>query len=311
MSPLVGMAILLVISVTLIAYSVIASKIAHRETMKRRMDDGAVARGRGEESSASEWFKKRAAPLLASPVKPKSASEQSNLRMRLANAGLRGESTPVTFLASKSILAVTLAVLALLGGLGGGHDAMKVFGMTAFAAGLGFMLPDLWLTLAKRARAEKITCGMPDCLDLMVVSVEAGLGLDAAIQRVGQEMVSVHPELCEEFILANREVQMGIARSEALENFALRTGVPEVKSLSAILIQAEKFGTSIATALRVHADTLRTNRRLRAEERAGKTSVKLTLPLILFIFPAIFVVLAGPAMLKLWETLGSVALAGG
>ena len=140
-SPLVGMAILLVISVTLIAYSVIASKIAHRETMKRRMDDGAVARRRGEESSASEWFKKRAAPLLASPVKPKSASEQSNLRMRLANAGLRGESTPVIFLASKSILAVTLAVLALLGGLGGGHEAMKVFGMTAFAAGLGESLP--------------------------------------------------------------------------------------------------------------------------------------------------------------------------
>ena len=139
----------------------------------------------------------------------------------------------------------------------------------------------------------------------MVVSVEAGLGLDAALLRVSNEMGKVHPELAEEFMLVNMEIQMGLSRAEALTNLAIRTGVPSLKSLSAMLIQAEKFGTSIAKALRTHADTLRVKRRQEAEERAAKTAVKLILPLILFIFPAIFIVLAGPAVMKLWDVLTS------
>jgi len=188
---------------------------------------------------------------------------------------------------------------------------LKVFGSAAFAAGLGFMLPDIWLYLTAKSRGEKITHGLPDCLDLMVVSVEAGLGLDAALIRVSQEMGKVHAEMAEEFMLVNMEIQMGLTRADALQNLALRTGVSELKSLSAILIQAEKFGTSIATALRSHAESLRTKRRQQAEERAAKTAVKLTLPLILFIFPTIFVVLAGPAVLKLFQVLGNGSLSGG
>jgi len=144
----------------------------------------------------------------------------------------------------------------------------------------------------------------------MVVSVEAGLGLDAALLKVSQEMGKVHVELSEEFMLVNREIQMGLTRADALQNIAIRTGLPEIKSLAAMLVQAEKFGTSIASALRTHAETQRTKRRQEAEERAAKTAVKLVLPLILFIFPAIFVVLAGPAVLKLWEVLSSGILQG-
>jgi tight adherence protein C len=249
--------------------------------------------------------------MLAKPVMSKSASEQSNLKIRLANAGLRKESAGVIFLSSKTAIGVGLLVLAAVYGVSTGQSLQKGFGIAVFAGGLGFMLPDLWLYLAASSRAEKINHGLPDCLDLLVVSVEAGLGLDAALQRVSAEMGRVHPELAEEFMLVNMETQMGLTRGEALQNLGLRTGVPELKSLSAIMIQAEKFGTSIATALRNHAEALRTKRRQQAEERAAKTAVKLIMPLIFFIFPAIFIALAGPAVLQLMDTLSSGLLTGG
>jgi len=313
--PLIGIAILVILSISLISYSVLAARIRQQDVLKRRLDERkpTVGRQRAQESSAGAWFRKKAAPLLAKPVNPKSVSDQSNLRIRLANAGLRSGSAPVLFLASKSILAVTVTVLTLLSMLtsGAGGETQKVFGYTIFAAGVGFFLPEVWLSLAKRSRAERITRGLADCLDLMVVSVEAGLGLDAAIQRVGREMGGVHKDLSEELVLCNMEVQMGITRSEALKNLGVRTDVPEIKSLVAILIQAERLGTSVAAALRVHADSLRVKRRQEAEERAAKTAVKLIIPLILFIFPAIFVVLAGPAMLKLFQTLSNISMQGG
>jgi len=310
---LAGIVILTVISVTLISYSVVSLRLQQRELLQRRMKETTAAptKPARQETSAGKWFKEKAAPMLAKPVKLKSTSDQSNLRIKLARAGLRREGTPTIFLASKSVFAAVLATFALIASLGSGHPTERIFGIVAFAAGAGFMLPDLWLKLAQKSRAEQLTRGLPDCLDLLVVSVEAGLGLDAAFSRVSQEMSRVHRELAEEFTLTTMETQMGIARSEALENLALRTGVPELKSLTAILIQAERFGTSIANALRVHADTLRTKRRQAAEEKAAKTAVKLILPLILFIFPAIFVVLAGPAVLKLWQTLSGGVLTGG
>ena len=184
----------------------------------------------------------------------------------------------------------------------------NILGLTVFAGALGLMLPNLWLALAIKSRKEKIRHGMPDSLDLMVVTIEAGLGLDAALRRVSEEIKTVHPELSEELVLASLETQMGLSRAESLNNLALRTDVSEMKSLTAILIQAERFGTSIAQAVRTHADSMRVKRSQQAEERAAKTAVKLILPLILFIFPALFVVLAGPAMMKLFETLSSISI---
>ena len=183
----------------------------------------------------------------------------------------------------------------------------NILGLTAFAVAVGLMLPNLWLALAIKSRKEKVSHGMPDSLDLMVVSIEAGLGIDAALKRVSDEMKSVHPELAEELVLTALETQMGLARSEALKNLATRTDVSEMKSLTAMLIQAERFGTSIAKAVRTHADSMRVKRSQQAEERAAKTAVKLIIPLILFIFPALFVVLAGPAMMKLFDTLTSMS----
>ena len=178
-----------------------------------------------------------------------------------------------------------------------------ILGIGAFGAGLGFMLPNGWLSMAASGRRQKLRYGLPDTLDLMVVSVESGLALDAAIKRVGEEMATVHPELSEEMRIATMETQMGIPRAEALENMARRCGVDEMRSLVSVVLQAEKFGTSIAKALRNQADSIRTKRRQAAEERAQKTAVKLMIPLVLFIFPAMGVVLGGPAVLKMIQAL--------
>jgi len=235
----------------------------------------------------------------------------NSLKLKLARAGYRREGASSLFLASKTVLGVAGAIGAVLFALSSGQTMQNVLGLAAFAGGVGFMLPNVWLSLAIKQRAEKIANGLPDSLDLMVVSVEAGLGLDAALQRVGDEMRFVYPELAEEFTIATAETQMGVPRAEALRNMAERVDVPQLTALVSIIIQAEKFGTSIAKALRNQADALRTKRRQKAEERAQKTAVKLMLPLILFIFPAMFVVLGGPAALRLIRTLGGNSPLGG
>jgi len=306
-------ACLILVSVCLVGYSLFSSRFERQDRIKQRMKAdtnkvGPHALKAQQQSTAKKWFKEKAAPVLAKPVKPKTDSDQSRLRIKLANAGFRRESAPVIFLASKTAVGV-LGLVATLGTTAGlGYPAQTVFGIACLAAGAGFMLPDVWLYLAAKSRGQKLSYSLPDCLDLMVICVESGLGLDASLQRVSQEMSHVHPELAEEFSLANMEVQMGITRDEALTNLAVRTGVASLKSLSTMLIQAERFGTSIASALRVHADVLRTKRQQAAEEMAAKTAVKLLLPLIFFIFPAMFVALAGPAALNLWRTMGSGAL---
>jgi tight adherence protein C len=168
---------------------------------------------------------------------------------------------------------------------------------------LGFYLPNLWLKIKTSARQDKILEGFPDALDLMVVCVEAGLGLDAAINRVGEEMKLRNRLVSEEFRLLGLELRAGKLRRDALHNLGLRTGLEEVKSLMTLLIQTDKFGTSIAQALTVHADSMRTTRFQRAEEMAAKLPVKLVFPLILFIFPALFVVIVGPAAIKIYRVL--------
>lgn len=294
---------MIVLSAAMIIYSLLPARREREAKLMRR-----ISGRRGEESgrraesareSAAQKVLERVAPLAVKPVMPRSDEAMSNLRVKLANAGLRRENAPMLFLASKTVMAVLLAGATFLAAWMGGQGLRNVLGLTAFVGAVGFMLPNVWLMMATRQRAEKIRHGLPDSLDLMVISVEAGLGLDAALQRVGEEMRRVHPELSEEMTIATLETQMGVPRSEALANLAARTGVPEMKSLVAVITQAEKFGTSIAKALRNQADSLRIKRKLKAEERAQKTTVKLMLPLILFIFPAIFIVLLGPAILQI------------
>ena len=229
--------------------------------------------------------------------------ERNSLRVKLANAGFRSETASAIYQGAK--------IVCLLGGLllGGGvllfsgGFTLKVFAYAAMPAILGFYIPVVALWYLRSTRQQEIFLTLPDALDLLVVCVESGLGLDAGMRRVTDEMKGHAKVLCEEFALANLQLQMGRPRREVLHDLGVRTGVDDVRSLAAILIQADRFGASIANALRVQSDAMRTRRRQIAEEKAAKVAVKLIFPLVLFIFPAIFVVLVGPAALQIYKNL--------
>lgn len=238
---------------------------------------------------------------LGQANKPKNQAETSQIRKRLVTAGYRGPRATVIFLGSKIFLGVLLGAGFFLFG----SDVTKgmspnTYTMLMVGTGLaGFYAPQLWLRFAVSRRQEKLVNGFPDALDLMVVCVEAGLGLDQAIARVGEEVRMGHEELADEFELVSLELRAGFAREQALRNLSERTDLEEIRSLIALLIQTDRFGTSVGQALRVHSDSMRMNRKLRAEEMAAKLPVKLMLPLIVFIFPSLMVVIIGPGAIKL------------
>ncbi len=304
---------LMMVAAALIIYSLLPKNNDNEKVIKRRMtgrsaqSSVAAIRKEAKESVAKKMLDS-VAPIAMRPAKMQNSEEMSKLRMKLANAGIRGEGVVTTFLASKTMLALLLGIAGLLYSWGNGVGLLHGSGYTMLAAGFGFLAPNVWLSLAISKRSNLIRNGLPDTLDLLVISVESGLGLDAALQRVGDEMTHVHPAVSEEMQMVTVESQMGVPRSEALANFAARSGVEEARSLVGVVNQAERFGTSIATALRRQSESLRMKRRQAAEEKAQKTTVKLMLPLIMFIFPAILVVLAGPAGLRMYEMFTSGAL---
>ena len=233
---------------------------------------------------------------------PKPSREIGKLKERLIHSGYRGSEALTVFFGIRLGMAILLFVLgtsplipksSLLAGLAG--------------AAFGYLLPSMALGRMAQRRQHRIRLSLPDALDLLVVSVEAGLGLDQAIQRVSDELAFAHPELCGELRLINLELRAGKGRAEALRNLAERTGVDDLSSLAAMLIQTDKFGTSVARSLRIHSETLRTKRRQRAEEAAAKTGVKMVFPLVVCIFPAIWVVTIGPAAIKFVEVLFPLA----
>jgi tight adherence protein C len=235
-------------------------------------------------------------------VAPQSPSEMGKLQRRLVAAGYRNKEALIVFLGIRVACAAVL-----FAGLATPLFVRPNIALAFGGAGLGYLLPNIVLARLEKRRQHRIRLSLPDALDLLVVSVEAGLGLDQAMQRVGEELVFAHPELCEELRLINFELRAGKARSEALHNLGERTGVDDIQSLVAMLVQTDKFGTSIAKSLRVHSDTLRTKRRQRAEEAAAKTGVKMVFPLVLCIFPAIWVVTLGPAAIKIVQVLVPLA----
>jgi len=241
----------------------------------------------------------KASPALAKPLQPKNELEMSKLKTKLANAGFRKDSAGSVFLGFKF-------VGLLIGLLFGGSIIVTFMGIqqnslvsTVVVAGLMFYLPDIVVGVLGRSRKQSIFLGLPDALDLMVVCVEAGLALDQAMRKVSEEMKKSYRILAEEFAMSNFQLQMGRPRAEVLHELGLRTGVPDLRALAGVLIQADKFGSSIAQALRVQSESMRTRRRQMAEEKAAKTAVKLIFPLVLFIFPGIFVVLVGPAAITM------------
>ena len=232
---------------------------------------------------------------------PKPSREVGKLKERLIYAGYRGSEALTVFFGIRLGLAIVLFLL-------GSSVVPKASLMIGLAgAAFGYLLPSMALGRLAKRRQHRIRLSLPDALDLLVVSVEAGLGLDQAIQRVGEELAFAHPELSGEMRLINLELRAGKGRADALRNLAERTGVDDLSSLAAMLIQTDKFGTSVARSLRVHSETLRTKRRQRAEEAAAKTGVKMVFPLVFCIFPAIWVVTIGPAAIKFVEVLFPLA----
>ncbi|MGH7631773.1 MAG: type II secretion system F family protein [Gemmatimonadales bacterium] len=231
-------------------------------------------------------------------------ADVSGLRLQLIQAGYPGRTAVPIYLGSRIALPIGLGATSVF--------FLSVLGMTSMAgvlattwfASLGYIFPSFFLKSRITRRQKEMQRALPDALDLLVVCVEAGLGLNQALVRVSEEIERLSPVLSEQLALVNLEIRAGTPRDEAFRNMGDRTGMEDIRSLMAMLIQTDRFGTSVATALRVHADTMRTKRRQRAEEAAAKTTIKLVFPLVLFIFPAMFVVILGSAIIQIYEALG-------
>jgi len=246
---------------------------------------------------------KDAISSLGGAMEPKSDLEKNQLKVKLANAGFRSESAPMVYHGIRMIALGVCLLPAMAFFMYKDGFSVKAFQYIVIFGGLGFYLPQVGLWYLRTSRQKEIFLTLPDALDLLVVCVESGLGLDAALRKVTDEMKGHAVTICEEFAIGNMQLQMGRPRREVLHDLGVRTGVDDMRALAAILIQADRFGSSIAHALRVQSDSMRTRRRQLAEEKAAKTAVQLIFPLVLFIFPAIFVVLCGPAAIQIQKGL--------
>ena len=272
----------------------------------RKMNRQSVAAPAGpvsitQESPGTDFAERIAAPITR--LAPASAAEARKLQKQLMQAGFRGPSAPVIYRALQLASLIGFPGLVALGCAVLARPLGSAFLFILLAFVVGFVLPRYVLGRMIRGRHQRVRWGLADALDLMVVSIEAGLGLNAAMLRISEELKDVHPDISEEFEMANLEIRVGREREEALRNLAERTGVDDLRSLVAMLIQADRFGTSIARAVRVFSDSLRTKRRQRAEQAAQKAAVKLLLPLACFLFPTLFIAILGPAALQLMDTL--------
>lgn len=255
-----------------------------------------------DDSSGSDLAQRLANPLHK--LLPPSASEARRTQKLLMQAGYRSNDAPIIYrgIHVASMAGLPLITAAVSTYLAHAFSTVIIAMMIAFV--MGFFLPPFFLKKAISKRQREVRWGLADALDLMVVSVEAGLGLNAAMMKVSSELRDVHQAVAAEFELANLEIRVGRDRDEALRNLAERTGVDDLRSLVAMLIQTDKFGTSIAKGLRVFSDSLRTKRRQRAEQEAQKAAVKLLFPLACFLFPTLFIAILGPAALNLMDVLG-------
>jgi tight adherence protein C len=264
-------------------------RLAELKTPRRRQSTDALLKKSAPVTKVLE----KAAPSF---VKPKSAADKNKLKAKLTEAGFRSENATAVFL--------SLKFFGLLGGLLFAGSTLGVVGLNrngmvwsaAFFA-MCFYLPDVAVGWLRKRRTKAMFLALPDALDLMVVCVEAGLGLDQAMRKISEEMKKAHPVLAAEMATTNMQLQMGRPRAEALHELGMRSGLADLRALVGVLVQADRFGSSIAQALRVQSDSMRTRRRQLAEEKAAKTAVKLIFPLVMFIFPGIFVILVGPAAL--------------
>ena len=274
---------------------------------RQRLDAVAPNAEPGGAAGQAQWSQTivNVAGKFAKLSLPSEGWEESPLRLRFLHAGLRGDAPVMFYFAAKTFLAILLPVIAyfyiMLGGIKFGTNAMLLILLTACA--IGYYLPNVLLSRLVFVRQREIFETFPDAADLLLVCVEAGLGLDAAFVKVAEEMRRKSQALAEELHLVNLELRAGGSRDKALRNLALRTGVEEVNTFATMLIQADRFGTSVGESLRVFSDELRTKRQMRAEEVAAKIPLKLLFPMVFCIFPSLMLVLLGPAFIQIYRVL--------
>ncbi len=308
MSPLTVIAVLTFIFVGVVAYLVFSVFTAKKTVVEERLDElGSVRATHAADlvvdtSKREEpgWYKTVGAISEALPI---SSQTQSKYRRLLTQAGYKSPSAAGIFFGSKILLGAGGFLVLFMYTVSVKHDPKlaAILGILGFITGI--LLPNVWLNEKLKKRQTEIFHSLPDVLDLMTVCVEAGLGLDAAIIKISEEKQFAKHILAGEFRVVSQEIRAGKPRADALRALGDRTGVDDIKALVALLIQTEKLGASLARSLRVHSDSLRTKRRQMAEEAAAKTSIKLIFPLAFFIFPALLVVLLGPAVIKIFDTL--------
>jgi tight adherence protein C len=293
---------------TVFGLALFAFRVLSASPLQGRLD--AVSVGVGVDapgSGSSSWLTKvvAAAGPVAKLSLPDEEAENSAVRVRFMNAGYRQASAPIIFFAAKTVLALGLP-LAVFFGMSvksGSSSTTMMLLYVLSAAAIGYYLPNVVLNKMIQHRQREIFENFPDALDLMTICVEAGLGMDAAVARVATEIGLKSRVLSDEMNLVTLELRAGSSKEKALRGLATRTGVEDVDALVTMLIQAERFGTSIAASLRVQSEQLRTKRRQRAEEQAAKIALKLLFPLIFFIFPSLLVVLMGPAFIQIYRVL--------
>ncbi len=303
----IQIAYLVIIFITISGTAFIFIKLLTPKATQARLEQIASENEEITRSSLNEWEQNinRITGPFASLSLPSEDWENSPLRTRFMHAGYRSTSVPYFYFGGKTLLALILPTFFILF-VGISRVQLETSGLVFFfliLAAIGYYIPNFILSRIIFLRQRDLFENFPDAIDLMTVCVEAGLGLDAAMKKVGEEMYNKCKPLAEELHLINLEMRAGRTREDALRNLALRTGVEEIEGLVAMLVQADRFGTSIAASLRVHSDMLRTKRRLRAEEAAAKIALKLLFPLIFFIFPSLMLVLLGPAMIQVYRIL--------
>ncbi|CAG4893391.1 type II secretion system F family protein [Paraburkholderia gardini] len=304
---IVQIAVLALMFLIVFAAALIGMNLLKPDPLKQRIGQiGTVSGGGGnvgaEPEDAGKWVEKiaQASSRVAKFSLPGEDWNHSILRVRFLNAGLRSESAPAIYFASKTVLALAFPVVAMLAFGTSMHDTPRIYVLLVLlcTSAFGFYLPNGVLARLIDRRQRALFEDLPDAVDLMTVCVEAGLGFDAALGRVTDEIGMKSQALRDELELVLLELRAGAGRDKALRNLSLRTGVEDIETLAAMLIQADRFGTSVGDSLRVYTDNLRTKRRLRAEEKAARIALKLLFPLIFFIFPTLIIVLIGPAILQ-------------
>jgi tight adherence protein C len=288
---------LMVSSGVLLAFTLVGGR---RTRLEARLDDlsGKAGEAPADQGSVAQ-IARTALPRMGTPLMPSDEEERTALKTRLIHAGYYGRQSILLFLGVKMLLMVGPALAGLAAaalGLVPGDIGVLTGGLLGI---FGMIGPSFWLDKAKAARQTNFRRALPDALDVLIVCMEGGLSLPGSLRRVANELRSAHPTLATELAIVEREIQLGRSPGEALQQMGLRTDLEEVRSLASVVTQSERFGASLVKSLRVHAESLRLKRRHQAEEMAQRAAVKVLMPTLLFIFPAVFVVILGPAVFQI------------